>query len=226
MLEQVFEHGELGGHLGTADDGEQRAFRIVEQLGGGFHFSEHERSGHGHGGLAQRAFGGCLSTMGRAERVHHVDVAHGGVLGGQLFAVLLFALEEAHVLAQHHLAGLAFHALQRFGAEFHGHAEQLAHVGGHGTQRELFFKHALGGAAQMREQDDARTRVQGLPDGGQHGADALVAGDDAVMDGNIHVHAHDNALALHVHIVHGQCFHRFSPFLTAVQEPAAQCFLP
>src|SRR5690554_7595643 len=44
--------------------------------------------------------GGGLGAVGGAEGVHHVDIAQGGVLLGEVFVVFLFAFVEADVFEQ------------------------------------------------------------------------------------------------------------------------------
>ena len=145
--------------------------------------------------------------MGRTEGVHDVHVAQGGQFGGQGLVVLLFSLEETYVLAQRHVAGLHVHPGQGFRAEGHGTAQELPQVFGHGPQGEGRVELALDGTAQMGEQDHGGPGVERFADGGQHGADTLVAGDDAVFHGHVEIQTHDHPLAVQVHVVHGQYFH-------------------
>ena len=138
--------------------------------------------------------------MGGPEGVHDIDVAQSGQPGGQGGVVLLFALEEADVLQQHHLTGRGLGGVQ-VGSQLHGAAQQAGKVGGHRRQGEFFLHHALGGTAQMRKQDHARALVQRHADAGQGRTDALVIGDAAVLHGHVEILADDNGLAAALHVL-------------------------
>ena len=138
--------------------------------------------------------------MGGPEGVHDIDVAQSGQFGGQFGIVLLFALEEADVLQQHHFTGSGLGGVE-VGGQLHGTAQQAGKVGSHRRQGELFFHHAFGGTAQMREQDHARALVQRHADAGQGRTDTFVVGDAAILHGHVEILADDNGLAAALHVL-------------------------
>ena len=151
--------------------------------------------------------------MGGAESVHHIDVAQRRHALGQRLVVFLFALVEAHVLAQHHLAVFQVDAVEPVLRQRHLLAQQPAEVLGHRLQRVLFFVLALGGPAQVREQHDARARFHGVADGRQRGADAGVAGDLAVFHRHVEIFADQHPFTLQVQVGHAFEVHRLATSL-------------
>ena len=89
------------------------------------------------------AVGAGLGPMRRAEGIHHEHIAQRRHLPRQRLIVLLLALVEAHVLAQHHRAGRALDAAEPVLAQRHRLAEQLGELRGHRRQRELGLELAL-----------------------------------------------------------------------------------
>ena len=81
-------------------------------------------------------------------------------------------------------------------------AEQLRQPHRHRRQRQLRRRLALLGPAEVRHQHDARARRERLLDRRQRGADARVAGDDAVLDRHVEVLADQHALAGERHVLH------------------------
>jgi len=62
----------------------------------------------------------------------------------------------------------------------------------------------------MRGEDEASTFLDGQAKGGKSFADARVIGDDAVLEGNVEVHADEDALSAKIEIVDGQLVHDYS----------------
>src|ERR1700685_3974244 len=69
-----------------------------------------------------------------------------------------------------------------------------------GREGKLRLRATLG-PAQMRGEDEASTFLDGQAKGGKSFADARVVGDDAVLEGNVEVHADEDALAVEIEIV-------------------------
>ena len=72
----------------------------------------------------------------------------------------------------------------------------------HDLQAQLGLPLALG-LAHVGAEDDLRAMVDEVLDGGQGGDDALVAGDLAVLQGDVEVAAAQHALAGHIDIADG-----------------------
>ena len=84
----------------------------MEDTGYGFEFGGHEQAHAGDLGETDGPFGGSLRAVRRGERIHDVHVAERGQLAGHFLIILLFALVEAHVLAQDAFTGLYADAVQ------------------------------------------------------------------------------------------------------------------
>ena len=209
-LGEIVEHFELGGHLGAADNGQQRVLGSVQDAGERLQFGGHEQTHAGDLREADRAFRGGLRAVGRGEGVHDVNVPEGGQLAGQFLVVLLLALVEAHVLAEYAVAGLDAHAVQIVAFQTDRHAEQFFKASGDRGEGGFFGKDAFLGTAQMREHNDARALLQSHFQRRHGGADALVAGDFSVLDRDVEVFAEDNGLPLHIDIGHESDVHRNS----------------
>ena len=83
----------------------QRALQRVE-------LALQQRTGTGLRREARHAVGRRLRAVRRAEGIHHEHIAQRRHLLAQILVVLLLALVEAHVLAQHGVPGLDLHAVR------------------------------------------------------------------------------------------------------------------
>jgi len=79
-------------------------------------------------------------------------------------------------------------------------AEQLFQFFGGGPQRIFRIRAALG-PAEMRSKHEPAALFDGEPQGRKSFADACVVGDDAVLQGNVEVHADEDAFAAGVEVV-------------------------
>ena len=55
----------------------------------------------------------------------------------------------------------------------------------------------------MRSQDEPRALFDGKAQGGQRFSDARIVGDDAAFQGNIEVHANEDALSFEIEVFDG-----------------------
>ncbi len=95
--QKVTEQVELGGNLGAADDGRDRALRLVEHLLEGFEFGLQRAPGEGGEHMGD-AFGRGMRAVRHREGVVDVDVAEASELGDEGRVVRLLAGVEARVL--------------------------------------------------------------------------------------------------------------------------------
>ena len=103
--EQGLEHGELGRHLGTGDDREQRPRRLFERrLAAPSSSLTSSGPGAGDRRVLRDAVRARLRAMRGAERVHDVDIAERRHFLREIVGVFFLALVEAYVLEQHHFA--------------------------------------------------------------------------------------------------------------------------
>ena len=210
FFQQIFQQGQLGGHLGAADDRRQRPGGLVQHLAEGLQLRLQQRSGARHPRNANRAFRGGVGTVGGAKGVHHIHIAKACQLLGQGGVVLLLALEKPHVLQQRHFTRRSLGLFQGCGHN-HWFAQQFGKTRGHGLERELLFILAFGGTAKVRKQHHARALFQRGVYGGQGSAYALVVGYLPVLHGNVEIFADHNGFARQIQILHFLDGHMRSP---------------
>ena len=128
-----------------------------------------------------------------------------------LLVVLLFALVEAHVLAQDAFAGLYADAVQIVLLKPDRDAEQFLKAFGHRSQRSFFGINAFFGAPKVRKHDDAGAFIQRELQGRNSRPDALVAGDFPFLDRDIEVFTKDNGLPLQIKVGHETYVHCSPP---------------
>ena len=207
-VQQVADDADLGGHLGPAQNGHQRALGIAQSAAHDLQLLFDKEAGHG-GQIGGDARGGGVGAVDGAEGVGHVEVGHGGEGAGKVGVVLLLAGLEPEVFQQHDLTALEGGGLgvgvgaDHVGGENDLLAQQLAQAPGHGGQGQLRFDGALG-LAQVGAGDDRRAMAQQVAQGGQGGHDAGIVGDGAggFVLGHVEVAAAQHPLAGHVYIAH------------------------
>ena len=74
LVGQGLQHFQLGGHLGTTDDGHQGFFRILQSLAQCIQFIGQQRARAGHRSEFTHPVGRRLGTVRRAKRIHHIDI--------------------------------------------------------------------------------------------------------------------------------------------------------
>src|SRR5882724_2338813 len=162
---------------------------------------------------ARDADNGSMRAVSGAEGVANEDaVAQGGELLRKGFVVFFFVGMEADVFQHEHFPvaqglALAFGAwTDTIQGEGDRLAEQLFQFFGGGPQRIFWIRAALG-PAEMRSKHEPSALFDGQPQRRQSFADACVVGDDAVFQGNVEVHADENAFAAEVEVVDGEPGH-------------------
>ena len=204
LVQQVVDHADLGGNLGTAQNGDQRTLGVGQSAADEVQFLLDQEAGNGRQ-VSGHTGGGGVSTMDGTEGVGDIQLSHVGQFLGHSGVVLLLAGIEAQVLQQHDLAalegcGLSLGILAHdIGSENHLAAQQLAQTLGHDSQRELLLPLTLG-LAQVGAGDNGSTVVQQVLDGGQGGHDAVFIGDDTVLQRHVEIATHQYALAGHVQV--------------------------
>ena len=197
--DEVFQQVDLGRHLCTADNGQNRALGRAKSCTKRFQLGLHGAAGIG-GQQAGKAFGGGMGAVGGGEGIVHIEVAIGSQSGGEVGAVLFLVLVETGVLQQQHVAvlhggnGTGRSLANAVGAEGDRAADDGSNRRGHRRKAHLRHDFTLR-AAEVGQQDDLGTLVRQLADGGGDCADAGVVGDLAVLHGDVEVHTHEGALA-------------------------------
>ncbi len=205
LAEQLVDDGELVGDLGAAERHHVGPLDVLGEL-----LQDADLGGDEVAGVVRQpgrevVHGGVLAVHG-TETVAYVDVRQGGELVGELAALGVvpggLARVEAQVLDDRDLAG--FEAADRVvggGAdgvlgERDRRAEEFGEALGRLEEGEGRVRGALG-AAQVRGHDHLGARLDEGLDGGQHGADAAVVGDEAVGQRDVEVGADEDPLAVH-----------------------------
>src|SRR5919198_706424 len=132
-LEERLQHADLVRHLRAADDGHERAGRILEDPGERLDLALQQQAGRTRQ-QAGDALGRRVRAMRRAERVVDIGVGERGQPLGQLGVVLRLARLEADVLEHHDVA--VGHVIEVL-CKRHLGAQQLAEPLGYRAQREL-----------------------------------------------------------------------------------------
>ena len=135
FLEQRLEHGQLGRDLRAAHDRNQRPRRFVRARVSSASSSP-TSNGPAQATLANRATP-CVLASARCAvpNASITNTSHrSAILRASLLVVLLLALVEADVLAQHRAARRAIHAVEPVLAQRHRFAEQLGQPHGHRLQ--------------------------------------------------------------------------------------------
>ena len=148
-----------------------------------------------------------MGAVRRTERVVDIDFRQRGKRLGEIGVVLGLARLEADVLEQEQLAGLQRRGLglRVVADDVPGHrdrlAEQLAQAGRHRREGELGLHFALR-TSEVGAEDDCRVVVKQVLDGRQGRNDALVRGDDAVLERDVEIAADEYLFAVYVDVLH------------------------
>src|SRR6266403_1056501 len=175
--------------------------------------SFHEQPRSGLLDEARDADNGSMRAVSGAESIaNEKAVTESGELLRKSFVVFLLVRMEADVFQHEHLAvaqglALAFGAwTDTIQSEGDRLAEQLFQFFGGGPEG-IFWIRAAFGPAEMRSKHEPGALFNGEPQCRQSFADASVVGDDAVFQGNVEVHADENAFAAEVEVVDGELGH-------------------
>ena len=173
--------------------------------------------------------------MHGAKGVGYINLCQRGQSLGKIRVIFRLALFKAGVFQQQHLTGLQNGGLglrvraHNVMGELDILPQQLAQPHGHRGQRQLFLSGLpclagqLGGIfalfrllfhplvivrlrlTQMGAGNDCRALLQQIPDGGQRGHDALIAGDGAglLILRHIEIAAQQDLLALDINVADG-----------------------
>ena len=199
-VQERVEHPELVGDLRAADDGDQGAGGVAQDAAQRLDLALQQQPGRARQPGGDAVVGG-VGAVRRPEGVVDVDVPERGVARRQLRAVLRLAGEEADVLDHDH--GRLGQRRVGLGHERHVHAEQLAHAGGDGRQREARVG-ALGPAEVGEEHELGGAALPQRPQRRKRRPDPRVVGDRDGRPGlerDVEVDAHDDAPPRHVEVV-------------------------
>ena len=202
LAEQIFQQGELGGHLGPAHDGDQRPGRRPEGPAERLQFLDQQRPGRGHGRILGHAVGGGLGAVGGREGVIHIDITEPGQPARERRVIFGLAGLKAHVLAQDQPPPAHVDAVVPVLNQGRLHAQQAAQAFCHGLQRERRVTGPGPRAAEVRQQDDPGPVLKQMPQRGQAGPDPRLAGDHAILERHVVILPDQHDLVPEVQIGH------------------------
>ena len=147
--------------------------------------------------------------MRGAERVVYVKIGKRSKLFAKCRVVFLLALVEAKILehddttiGQIRRLGPGIFA-DGIGSKDNGSVDNLGKTRGSRRQGEFLLVAFARRTSKMAHQDDPRSMLYKVRDGGQGCPDARVVAYDAVFDGNVEIDAHKHAFPTHVHAFDG-----------------------
>ena len=198
----------------TADDDDERTGRILQKRSHELDFLLDKETGVS-GQVMSDTLGGGMGAVGGAERVVHVQIAIGSQLLGELGIILLLARIEADVFQKQDVSrllgfdqGFDFRS-NDIRSERHLAAEIFLELLGDRLQAELgdFLPF---GSPKMGHDDQARTVVKQIVDGGKSRLDAGVVRHGLAVERHIEIDADQNPLALAIAIPDGIQLHMHS----------------
>ena len=200
LLEEGLKDGDLGGDLGSTDDGGHGllaagdgTIEVLDLLG-------EEVAGDGGGEELGHTLSGGVGTVGGTEGIVDEEVEGSGELLDEGLLVLGLLLVEAGVLEHEDISllGGIDHGLDlvtdAVGGELDVLAEELSHALGGGAEGELVLG-TIGAAQVGADGDDGALGLEVL-DGGDGGTDAGVIGDLLAVKGDVDVATDKDLLAL------------------------------
>ena len=133
--------------------------------------------------------GRSLSPVSSAEGIHHKNITELGVGFGEGVVVLFLAGIKAHILENNDIAVVHFDAASPALFKSDRLAEQIAEMFRHRLHAVLGVVLAFGGSAQVGHEDHFGTGCKRLLNARQCRFDAGIAGNLAVLNGNVEVFA-------------------------------------
>ena len=204
-LEEAVDHADLVGHLGPAQHRDEGTAGRLEQALESVDLALEQPPGRVLGHEVGDALGRGVRAVGRAESVVDVHVGQVGQAVRERGVVLGLARLVADVLEHEHVAGpqrvdLGAHLVADHArSELHRGLDQLSQPLRGRAQRQLGL--AVLGPAQVRGEHELGAAPAQLLDGREGGADAGVVGDVPVVERDVEVDPHEDALVLDVDIV-------------------------
>ncbi len=221
LVEQIADERNLVRDLGSAEDGEERALRVVDDLGEGIEFLLHEETGGFLGQVHARP-----RKSGRGERCRRrrsrkcrrawsARRGRSATLAGSALVEVpssFFTLPSSSIWKRRFSSRTTSpgwrtaQAASTSGPTQSGRnltrlAEEFLKFSRHRLERELLHLLAIG-AAEVAHQDDRSALLEDVLDGGEGGGDAGGVGDGAggLVLRHVEVHPHDDAFTREVDV--------------------------
>ena len=201
LLEEGLKDGDLGGDLGSANDGSHGllavgdgAVEVLELLG-------KEEAGDGGGEELGHTLSGGVGTVGGTEGIIDEHVEGRGKLLNESRLVLGLLLVETGVLKHDNISlGGTINNLGNFiadaiGGKGDGLSKQFAHALGTRAKGELVLWSILGSSQVRADGDDGTLSFQ-VFNGGDGGADTSIISDFLSIKGNVDITSDKDLLSL------------------------------
>ena len=207
-VDEVIENADLGGNLGTADDGDEGALGLGEDAGQRVDLLLEQEAGDGRQ-VSGGAHDGTLGAVCGAEGIENEDVTIGSELLGDLGIVLLLTLVKTDVLENEDLArldggdSLGGLLAIRVGNKSNVKARELSELLGDRLEGKLGLEASALRTAEVAHEDDASVVLNEVVDGGQGSLDTGGVANDAILDRHVEVNADENALAVDIDVADG-----------------------
>ena len=185
------------GNLGTAHDHEEWSLGIAQLAVEVFELALHQQAHRALFDEVGHTFRGSVGTVRSAKGVVDVNVGAARQLLGEIGVVRFFGGVEAGVFQNQHFAGLqrgtqsSHFDADAIGSKFHGLAEDFAEARGHRSEREFRLRPALW-TTQVGAKDQFGAAGNQLANRRHCALDAGFVGDDAVLERDVKIHAHED----------------------------------
>jgi len=207
LREQAVDDADLVRNFRSAEDRDERSFRIIESLAQVLDLLLDEEACHAGKGMGHALCRG-MGSVGGAKCIVHIEFCVRCQLGAEHRVILLLfsmeakVLEENDVAGHHRLARLLNFGAYTVGEEWNVLAKQFGQTACHRFQAEFGFRLTLR-AAEVAAEDDGCAVLKQVLDGGEGLYDAPVVGDRLTVQRNVEVAAHEHALTLDVDVSDG-----------------------
>lgn len=204
LVKECFKDGNLGRDLGSTDNGGHGLLSILDGTVKVFELLGEQVSSNRRLEELGDTLGGGVGTVGRTERVVHVEVEGGSELLDESRFVLGLLLVESGVFEHDDitLLGLTDHLHDFIADAVRGKldllSEELSQACGARGKRVLVLLSI--GASQVRRDGDDGTLALEVFNGRDRRADTGVIGDGLSIQGDVHVATNENLLSLELGI--------------------------
>jgi hypothetical protein len=201
LVEKGFEDGDLGGNLGSTNDGSHWLLSVRDGTVKVFELLGKEESRDRWAQVLGNTLSGGMGTVGSSESIVDEHVERSGELLDEFSIVLLLFLVEAGVLEHENgtLSGTVDGSLDvstdAVTEEGDISTEELTHAGSARSKGELVLRTILRAAQVGANGDDGTLRLQVL-DGRNGGADTGVIGDGLSVKRNVDITTDEDLLSL------------------------------
>ena len=201
FVEKSLKHGDLGGHLGSTDDGGHGSLTVRDSSIKVFEFLREKESRNRRLKELGDSLGGGMSTVGRTESIIDEKVEGGGELLNKFRIILFLFFVETSIFEHDDITFLG--SINNLGnfltnaiwSKSDWLAKELSHTDSARTEGELVLRAALG-SSQMGANGDNSTLAHQELNSWNGGTDTSIIGDGLSVEWDIHVATDKDLLSL------------------------------